>query len=115
MKQHPQKGAAIASRVEQLREMVPGIELHHEWLDGRGYPHGLQGDAIPMMASIIAVADTFDAMTTHRPYQTAMDPAVAIDYIRSFAGKKFDPAVATALETAFQKGEIKMHRAAALV
>jgi len=115
MKQHPQKGAAIAGRVEQLREMVPGIELHHEWLDGRGYPNGLQGKEIPIMACIIAVADTFDAMTTHRPYQTAMDPAVAIDYIRSFAGKKFDPEVAAALETVFQSGDIKMHRAATLV
>ena len=115
MKQHPQKGAAIAGRVEQLREMVPGIELHHEWLDGRGYPNGLQGKEIPIMACIIAVADTFDAMTTHRPYQTATDPAVAIDYIRSFADKKFDPDVAAALETVFQNGDIKMHRAATLV
>jgi putative nucleotidyltransferase with HDIG domain len=115
MKQHPQKGAAIAGRVAQLREMVPGIELHHEWLDGRGYPHGLQGKEIPVMACIIAVADTFDAMTTHRPYQTAMDPAVAIDYIRSFAGKKFDPDVAAALDAAFQNGHIKMTRAATTV
>ena len=112
MKQHPQKGAAIASRVAQLREMVPGIELHHEWLDGRGYPHGLKDKEIPMMACIISVADTFDAMTTHRPYQTAMDPGVAIEYIRSFAGKKFDPDVAAALEVAFSSGQIKMHRAA---
>ena len=115
MKQHPQKGAAIAGRVAQLKEMVPGIELHHEWLDGRGYPHGLQGKEIPLMACIISVADTFDAMTTHRPYQTAMDPGVAIEYIRSFAGKKFDPDVATALETAFTAGQIKMSRAATLV
>jgi putative nucleotidyltransferase with HDIG domain len=115
MKQHPQKGAAIAGRVAQLKEMVPGIELHHEWLDGRGYPHGLQGKEIPIMACIISVADTFDAMTTHRPYQTAMDPGVAIDYIRSFAGKKFDPEVAGALETAFLAGQIKMSRAATLV
>ena len=115
MKQHPQKGAAIAGRVAQLKEMVPGIELHHEWLDGRGYPHGLAGKEIPIMACIISVADTFDAMTTHRPYQTAMDPGVAIDYIRSFAGKKFDPEVATALETAFVAGQIKMTRAATLV
>jgi HD-GYP domain-containing protein (c-di-GMP phosphodiesterase class II) len=115
MKQHPQKGAAIAGRVAQLKEMVPGIELHHEWLDGHGYPHGLQGKEIPMMACIISVADTFDAMTTHRPYQTAMDPGVAVDYIRSFAGKKFDADVAGALETAFQAGQIKMSRAATLV
>ena len=66
MKQHPQKGAAIAGRVAQLREMVPGIELHHESLDGRGYPYGLRGKEIPLMACIIAVADTFDAMTTHQ-------------------------------------------------
>jgi putative nucleotidyltransferase with HDIG domain len=112
MKQHPQKGAAIASRVAQLKEMVPGIELHHEWLDGRGYPHGLKDKEIPIMACIISVADTFDAMTTHRPYQTAMDPGVAIEYIQSFAGKKYDPEVAAALATAFTSGEIKMHRAA---
>jgi len=115
MKQHPQKGAAIANRVAQLREMVPGIELHHEWLDGRGYPHGLQGKDIPMMACIISVADTFDAMTTHRPYQTAMDPGVAIEYIQSFAGKKYDPEVAAALSTAFAGGQIKMARAATMV
>ena len=115
MKQHPQKGAAIAGRVAQLKEMVPGIELHHEWLDGRGYPHGLQGKEIPMMACIISVADTFDAMTTHRPYQTAMDPGVAIEYIRSFAGKKFDPDVSIALESAFVDGLIKMSRVATMV
>ncbi|MBI4442894.1 MAG: HD domain-containing protein, partial [Acidobacteria bacterium] len=115
MKQHPQKGGAIARRVSQLREMVPGIELHHESLDGRGYPYGLRGSEIPRMAFIIAVADTFDAMTTHRPYQSAMDPAVAIDYILSFANKKFDPDVAKALETAFQSGQLKMTRAATLV
>jgi putative nucleotidyltransferase with HDIG domain len=112
MKQHPQKGAAIASRVAQLQEMVPGIELHHEWLDGRGYPHGLKEKEIPVMACIISVADTFDAMTTHRPYQTAMDPGVAIEYIQSFAGKKYDPEVAAALAAAFASGQIKMHRAA---
>jgi HD-GYP domain-containing protein (c-di-GMP phosphodiesterase class II) len=53
--------------------MLPGIELHHESLDGRGYPYGLKGDQIPLMARIITVADTFDAMTTNRPYQAAME------------------------------------------
>jgi len=114
MKQHTQKGAAIAGRVAQLHEMVPGIELHHEWLDGRGYPHGLQGEGIPLMARIIAVADTFDAMTTHRPYQSAMEPGVAVDYILSFANKKFDADVALALKSIFQNGQLKMSRAAAL-
>jgi len=114
MKQHTQKGAAIAGRVAQLREMVPGIELHHEWLDGRGYPHGLQGEGIPLMARIIAVADTFDAMTTHRPYQSAMEPGGAVDYILSFANKKFDADVALALKSIFQNGLLKMSRAGAL-
>jgi len=112
MKQHPQKGAAIARRVAQLNEMVPGIELHHEWLDGRGYPFGLRGDEVPLMARIVSVADTFDAMTTHRPYQSAMEPAAAVEYILSFADKKFDADAARALETIFHDGQLKMHRAA---
>jgi HD-GYP domain-containing protein (c-di-GMP phosphodiesterase class II) len=86
--------------------------LHHEWLDGRGYPFGFQGDQIPVMARIIAVADTFDAMTTHRPYQSAMEPQAAVEYILSFADKKFDAAAAHALEAIFQDGQLKMHRAA---
>ena len=84
----------------------------HDSLDGRGYPYGLRGKEIPLIACIIAVADTFDAMTTHRPYQSAMEPGVAIDYILSFASKKFDPDVAQALQTAFKEGKIKMMRAA---
>jgi putative nucleotidyltransferase with HDIG domain len=114
MKQHTQKGAAIAGRVAQLKEMVPGIELHHEWLDGRGYPYGLKGDEIPLMARIISVADTFDAMTTHRPYQTAMEPAAAVEYILSNADKKFDADAAQALDELLQTGALKMHRAATL-
>ena len=114
MKQHTQKGAAIAGRVAQLKEMVPGIELHHEWLDGRGYPYGLKKDEIPLMARIISVADTFDAMTTHRPYQSAMEPAAAVEYILSNADKKFDADAAQALDEIFHNGAIKMHRAATL-
>ncbi len=113
MKQHPQKGAVIAGRVAQLREMVPGIELHHEWLDGRGYPYGLKGAEVPQMARIISVADTFDAMTTHRPYQSAMEPQVAVEYIQFCAGQKFDPDVAAALEAIYESGQMKMRSTAA--
>src|SRR5213076_2614579 len=67
MKTHTTKGAAILRPVEMLKEMIPGIELHHESLDGRGYPCGLQGDQVPLMARIIMVADTFAAMRTNRP------------------------------------------------
>ena len=55
----------------QLKDMIPGIELHHESLDGRGYPRGLKDAEIPLLPRIIAVADTFDALTTNRPYQQA--------------------------------------------
>jgi putative nucleotidyltransferase with HDIG domain len=115
MRQHPQKGATIARRVAQLSDMVPGIELHHESLDGRGYPFGLHDDQIPMMARIISVADTFDAMTTHRPYQSAMEPAVAIEHILSQGNKKYDAQVAAALDAAHKDGQLRLHRAAALV
>ncbi len=62
MKTHTTKGANILRPVAQLKEMIPGIELHHESLDGRGYPHGFKGDQIPLLPRIIAVADTFDAL-----------------------------------------------------
>ena len=74
MKTHTTKGANILRPVAQLKEMIPGIELHHESLDGRGYPHGLKDAEIPLLPRIIAVADTFDALTTNRPYQQAHDP-----------------------------------------
>jgi HD-GYP domain-containing protein (c-di-GMP phosphodiesterase class II) len=108
MKQHPSKGANIMRPVSQLKEMLPGIELHHEHVDGGGYPHGLHGDEIPMMARIIAVADTLDAMTTNRPYQSAMDLEFAINRILTLAGTKFDPAVVDALDRAVRGGKIRL-------
>jgi HD-GYP domain-containing protein (c-di-GMP phosphodiesterase class II) len=106
MKAHTTKGANILSSVEQLRKMIPGIELHHESLDGRGYPYGLKSDDIPVMARIIMVADTFDAMTTNRPYQMGMDAEYVVRIINSLAGTKFDPAVVAALTAAFERGEL---------
>ncbi len=108
MKQHPSKGANIMRPVAQLKEMLPGIELHHERMDGGGYPYGLQGDQIPMMARIIAVADTLDAITTNRPYQSAMDLEYALGRIRSLAVAKFDPAVVAALEAAVASGQLRL-------
>jgi HD-GYP domain-containing protein (c-di-GMP phosphodiesterase class II) len=77
-------------------------------MDGAGYPYGLPGDQIPMMARIIAVADTFDAMTTNRPYQSAMDLEFALDRIRSLAISKFDPAVVAALDAAVAAGRLRL-------
>jgi putative nucleotidyltransferase with HDIG domain len=106
MKTHTTKGANILRPVEQLREMLPGIELHHESLDGRGYPRGLKGDEVPLMPRIIAVADTFDAMTTNRPYQSAMEPDYVIRIITSLVKTKFDPRVVAALTAVHRKGEL---------
>jgi putative nucleotidyltransferase with HDIG domain len=108
MKQHTVKGANIMRPVSQLKEMLPGIELHHEHIDGRGYPYGLQGQQIPLMARIIGVADTLDAMTTNRPYQSAMDIEFALNRIKSLTGSKFDTVVVNALESAINSGKLRL-------
>ena len=112
MKTHTTKGANILRPVKQLTAMLPGIELHHESLDGRGYPYGLKGDQIPLMPRIIMVADTFDAMTTNRPYQAAMDPEYVVRIINSLANTKFDPRVVQALTSVFERGVLRLTRAA---
>jgi putative nucleotidyltransferase with HDIG domain len=108
MKQHTIKGANIMRPVSQLKEMLPGIELHHEHIDGRGYPYGLQGPQIPLMARIIGVADTLDAMTTNRPYQSAMDLDYALGKIKALAGTKFDTVVVNALDAAITAGRLRL-------
>jgi len=108
MKQHTIKGANIMRPVAQLKDVLPGIELHHERMDGQGYPYGLEGDQIPLMARIIAVADTLDAITTNRPYQSAMDLEWAVKRIRSLAISRFDPQVVDALEAAVHEGRLRL-------
>src|SRR5947208_5213440 len=109
MKTHTTKGANILRPVAQLKEMIPGIELHHESLDGRGYPHALKGDEVPVLARIIAVADTFDALTTNRPYQQAHDCEDALRIIHSISGKRLDARAVAALTAAYERGEIQVH------
>jgi HD-GYP domain-containing protein (c-di-GMP phosphodiesterase class II) len=111
MKTHTTKGGNILRPVEMLKEMIPGIELHHESLDGRGYPYGLKGDEIPLLPRIIMVADTFDAMTTNRPYQAAMDPEYVIRIIHSLGKTKFDMRVVRAMSSVFESGKLRLHRA----
>ena len=110
MKTHTTKGANILRPVTQLAEMLPGIELHHEALDGRGYPYGLKGDQIPLLARVIAVADTFDALTTNRPYQQAHTPDQALQIIQNLAGKRLDPGAVAALLAVYERGEIRIQR-----
>jgi HD-GYP domain-containing protein (c-di-GMP phosphodiesterase class II) len=110
MKTHTTKGANILRPVPQLREMLPGIELHHEALNGRGYPYGLKGDDIPLLARVIAVADTFDALTTNRPYQQAHDPVEALRIIQNLSGQRLDPKAVTAIMAVFYRGEIRIDK-----
>ena len=106
MKQHPAKGAAIMSGVAQLIDIIPGMKYHHEKWGGGGYPDSLEAEQIPMQARIVAIADTFDAMTTNRPYQKAMELNYVVEKIKSFAGTRFDPNVVDAFVRAVGRGDI---------
>jgi HD-GYP domain-containing protein (c-di-GMP phosphodiesterase class II) len=110
MKTHTTKGANILRPVPQLSAMLPGIELHHEALNGRGYPYGLKDDEIPLLARVIAVADTFDALTTNRPYQKAHDPIEALRIIQNLSAQRLDPKAIAALLAVFQRGEITIQK-----
>ncbi len=107
MKKHPQKGYKIMSQIPAMKEFLPGMYMHHEMVDGKGYPQGLKGDEIPLMGKIVAVADTFDAMTTDRPYQKAMKFEDAVARIESFVGTRYDPAVVAAFSEACKEGQIR--------
>lgn len=106
MKSHPVKGAAIMSAIPELKDVIPGMKHHHERWEGGGYPDGLKGEDIPLQARIVSVADTFDAMTTTRPYQRAMDIRFVFQRLRDLAGNRFDPAVVDALIRSYEKGEL---------
>jgi len=108
MKQHPGIGGRILSPIKELKEIVKGVQYHHEKWDGSGYPDGLKGEDIPVIARIIAVADTFDAMTTNRPYQNAMKPDYVKEKIKGFAGTRYDPEVIAAFTRAYEEGHIQV-------
>jgi HD-GYP domain-containing protein (c-di-GMP phosphodiesterase class II) len=108
LKTHTPRGAEMLRPVPEFADLLPGVELHHESIDGSGYPYGLQGDQIPLMARVIAVADTFDAMTHNRTYQDAMDGAYVIRIIRTMAGKKFDEHAVEAFCRAYAAGLIEL-------
>jgi response regulator RpfG family c-di-GMP phosphodiesterase len=93
-KRHPAYGRDILDPIRFLHPLVPGVHLHHERWDGRGYPLGLKGNDVPLMARIISVADTYDAMTSDRAYRRALPHEVAVGEIERCSGSQFDPEVA---------------------
>jgi HD-GYP domain-containing protein (c-di-GMP phosphodiesterase class II) len=93
-KMHPVYGRDILSPIKFLHPLIPGVHLHHERFDGRGYPLGLKGIDIPLIARIISVADTYDAMTSNRSYRRALPHEVAVAEIERCSGSQFDPDVA---------------------
>jgi HD-GYP domain-containing protein (c-di-GMP phosphodiesterase class II) len=107
MKTHPQKGYKIMSQIPAMRDFLPGMYMHHEMINGGGYPQGLKGDEIPIQARIVSVADTFDAMTTERPYQRAMDLEAALTRLKSFVGTRYDARVVAAFIAACEAGKIR--------
>ncbi|MCC6808603.1 MAG: HD domain-containing protein [Deltaproteobacteria bacterium] len=97
MRSHPEHGRRILSGVSFLKPVLPIVYHHHEWWDGKGYPHGLAGDDIPLGARIIAVVDTYDALVTDRPYQKGRTPTEAKVVLEKLRGRHFDPKVLDAL------------------
>jgi HD-GYP domain-containing protein (c-di-GMP phosphodiesterase class II) len=96
IKRHPVIGYEILKPVERLSFALPGVLHHHEAFNGKGYPHGLAGEEIPLAARIIAVADSYDAMTSKRPYRDGMPTSKAESILREGMGSYWDPAVGRA-------------------
>lgn len=106
MKTHTTRGAEILSALTGFDEVINGVKYHHERYDGKGYPDGLSGENIPMIASIIAVADTFDAITTDRSYRKGVSKESAIVEVQKYICKQFNPKPVQALVELYNKGEL---------
>lgn len=106
VREHPYAGAEIVGHIKQLRPIIPAIQSHHEHYNGSGYPEGLQGDEIPLIARIIAVADTYDAIIHERSYQKGMSRSTAVAEITANAGTQFDPLIVEAFAQALDNGDI---------
>jgi len=94
IKSHPETGAAILKYIKSFKDLVPAVYHHHERFDGEGYPKGIKGKAIPLHARIIAIADTFDAMTSSRSYRNALSFRTALSELERSKGVQFDPDIA---------------------
>jgi HD-GYP domain-containing protein (c-di-GMP phosphodiesterase class II) len=101
MYRHPIWGSEMLGHIDFLHETLPLVRHHHEAWDGSGYPDGLRGEEIPLLARIFMIADTYDAITSDRPYRLALSPEQALAIIRQESGRQFDPAVVAAFESVF--------------
>ena len=106
VRRHPEIGYRIARSSTELAPIAAAILAHHEWYDGQGYPRGLKGDQIPLLARILAVVDAFDAMTSERPYRKALSCARALEELNRCAGTQFDPALVQVFSELVQAGEL---------
>lgn len=103
VKMHPVKGEEILSPISQLKDILPIIRSHHERIDGEGYPDGLKDNEIPLLARIIAVADSFDSMISERPYRPKLNIEEALSELKRCSGTQFDPQVVEAFSKAVVK------------
>jgi putative nucleotidyltransferase with HDIG domain len=106
MREHPEKGAHILANIVELQEVINWIKHHHERYDGSGYPDGLRGEDIPLQARVMAIADSFDAMTSDRPYRKGKPPKEVIRIMDEFAGSQFDPDLFSVFRTVCEAGLI---------
>lgn len=106
MKTHPVRGYKIMSQIPAMKDFLPGMYMHHEMVNGKGYPQGLTDEQIPLQAKIVSVADTFDAMTIDRPYSKGMLLPEALKRIGEFVGTRYDAKVVEALVRGCESGDI---------
>jgi len=104
IRHHPEDGAEILNKVKPLQKYVEPVKHHHEYYNGKGYPDGLDGDGIPLYAAIISIADTYDAMTSTRPYRKALSKEEACKELEKGAGKQFHPDLVKAFLRAMENG-----------
>ena len=110
IKRHPLIGAEIVNACTGLKELVPGVLYHHEHYDGSGYPFGLKGNDIPLLARVISLADAFDAITSDRPFRQASSHDEAISILTGYPSKNFDRKVLDALVRSHEKGTLSFVR-----
>ena len=103
MKGHPLRGQEILKPVKFAQEIIAGVYYHHERLDGLGYPSGLKGEQLPLIARILAVADAFDAMTSNRPYRSSLSYQYALEELVRCSGGQFDPLIVEAFRSSWAK------------